>query len=1453
MVFAATWMATMGGAFAQDMLMEAPPGMDNGIAPMTQYGEGGYFSQDLGTILRLRYSTESYGQLGRGNFDIGTMPVWTFDDSAAFVDGQVTLNELQGVGYNIGVGLRRLTNPGYSRGAGRVVGISFWTDGTSTDEGNFFPQIGLSLESLGDMWDFRANGYLPLGPESQQGDFTPTGVVGFEGNSISQLTQAVLNTSYSVAEAEAARRLGAERDAWAFAGPYFVGNDDEDSVGYRVGVRGYAYPDVLLQLAVTDDEIFKTNAAFSITWFVGRTRTDFQPACGVPDRLREPVLRNDYVALSRSFITSGIPLLNPDGDPIRVVHVNGNTDVLGDGTFEQPLADSQFDEVDLFSQEGDIILAWAGSDFQNVANSIVLQDDQRLLGEGGGIDHTVATLEDGTILIPETSPGARDNPDIPTLLNPAADDEGAIILANINEVNNFVINGDGTGAGGDTDSAIISQAIGSGNPVLRNLTISNLEVDGIRLTPLTEVDSEDSDNDGNVTETFVRGNVTIANVTFDEIDEDDIDIDAFTATDVTLPNVTLQEVISITNVESDGNGGRSIAIANTHAGAGRTVTLSDFDYNGGGDSLGGIVLTNFDSTFNATNSTLTGGDVLGAGAQILGDSDGTMTFANTVVFNDLGGIGFDINGDASGTDSLGGTITVNGTITTAGTGRSVRVQNVTNPANIDFNGNITDNAGGILIGDDVVAANGNSGGTITFATGTIDLDIASGNAVTVANNTGATIEFTGPVDIDATGAANGLVAFGGGTLRYSNTANSIDAVNGQAVRIQNMTIQAANGVVISDIRRTGAVAAAAVQLEDNTGGPITLGNVADATPGDSGTLQGGAGADTVVINDSANVTMSNIIINNGADGTGVHIEKTTAGTQVVNLNDLEINGGDRGIDVVGDGNAGDTLNLTVNDNQILDSTELGVIFDNVDSGTIAFVNTDIDGDSDNNGGTAGARGVLINGSNASFNFDVNSSVADFNGTTFQVNEAGAANASSGSITFAGDIINNAAHDTGGRSVLVQQVSGGTVNFTSVSSIEDANLGILVEDNTGGTISFLGDNNLNTGANTAVRLDDNTGATINFANLDIDTTTGIGFHATDGGTLAVTGTTNTIDTTGTGIGLQLENLTIGATGVSFQSVNVNGAANGVILRNLTGGTVAIGNAGGADGDGGTLNTTGTAVVVENTQNVILRNMEITGATTAIDLNHSAAATTSMNVTIDGVDVAAAVSALGMDVDAGSSQAFSLTVDNSTFNEELDIDATGDGTFTLVFEDSTITTGADVIALALNFSGSFTDDDADVTIQRNTITTNDNSAFRFLSEGASAKTVNMLVDNNNFTNNTPVATNQTVSIQSHDGTLLNATIFDNEITNLDATTGEEFFIEAADGGDVVLNLAGNSANSGGGSDNGNFTLREEQAVGSVFSVFEKNATIVTETRNSGNIVLDPNDPNQFDEALSPPPTP
>jgi hypothetical protein len=1365
---AALWLAAAAAvAPGQDMPMPGmESGFDNGAAPMSDFGAVNFFSQDLGTVLRLRYNTESYGQNDHGNFDIGTMQVLTCDDWIAFCDGQVTMNDVQGVGFNVGTGLRWMTYPPYSLD-GRIDGVSIWADGTSTEEGNFYPQLGISYESLGEAWDLRANGYTPLGPQDQLGDFVPTGAIDFQGNSISRITEAVVNSSLYSAEVEIARRLGPERDAWAFAGPYYLANDDDDSFGYRAGVRGYAYPDLLLQIAVSDDEIFHTNATFSVVWFVGRTRTDYQPACGVPDRFREPVMRHDYVILAQSTAIGGIPLTQNDGSALRVVHINGNTTTPGDGTFERPLAEQQFDEVQNFSQDGDIILAWAGSVFTG-EGSAVLQEDQRFLGEGDGLEHVVITAEEGTIPIPETRPGAR-NLARPMIVDAIGD---AIVAANGNEVANFDFEG------------------GTGNAIF--------------------------------------GNNLTTNVNFHHMDVTD---------------------------------GGDFAIALSNVATTSAVSLDEFRYDGGAGAAGGIQLTNFDGTFTAFDSTFTNGTM--AGLSVVGDSDGTVTFQATTSFSSVDGTAVDINGDVGGADQLGGTITINSAITND-TGRSVSVQGLAAAANIDFTGNVTDTGTGILV-------NSNAGGTTTFATGTLDLDLdtAGATAIAVTNNAvAATTEFLGPISITNTSSANGFVATDGGTLEVSNTGNSISTVTGQVVRIEDTTI-AGDGVNFADINRTAAAATSAVELRNNSNelGPITLGVPGD-TAGESGTITGGT-ADAIVIDNSPNVSVSGITINNTSAVSGVLVNKTTSGDQTVNLNNLRINSGNFGVEVTANGAAAGDLVMTINDTEAFSSTDAGMSFGNVDNGSISVFNATIDG---NNAGAA-ADGVRITDSNASITFDIDTTIQEFSGTDFQVDGG------SGTISFAGDIRNsNAAPtpgDTLGRSVEIRTRTGGSVTFTSTSNITDDNQGVLVQNNSGGTVRFDGTNDLDTGANQALTVSGNTGGTYNFNNFDITTTSGTGvsvtgnsagtlinfngldinstaggtgFNAVGPGTLTVSGAGNTIMTT-TGTGLNIQDMTIGDGGVAFQSVNVNGAVNAIMLEDLTGtGLVLLGDPAGALNSGGTLTTTGTAIIVRNVQLAELNNLRIASAgDDGLLIEHTSAATTTMEVTLDSLNIDATTNA-GIDIAADNDDnEFRLRLRDSDLEENVAMAVTGNATVFLLVENTDITVSGAADAFALTFAGGARN--GEITFQdNNNFSAGDGRALFIDSTGPEAKLIDLLVEDSDFFSmNNAIAA---ADIRSRDNTTLNATI---EGNTFDAPAAANDFDMRTDSatGRIRLKLGGVDAADMNTADGGAGTFIVREITGD-FDIFEVNETATLDSRNQGAVDTDPNDA-AFDDLPAAPPRP
>lgn len=1270
-------------------------------APVMESGGGDFFSQDLGTLLRLRYNTESYGQDRRGNFDIGTMQVQSFEDAIAFFDGQVTLNDVNGVGYNLGVGFRWLHWSPFPIEPERITGFSFWTDGTSTESGNFFPQVGLSFESLGDRWDLRINGYIPVGEKSQLGSFTPTGNISYNENFLVEQTIADRNTSFYVAEAEIAARLMADRDAWAFAGPYTLVNDDEDTAGYRAGFRGYAYPDLLLQIAVSNDDIFKTNAAFQATWFVGRTRNNFQPACGLPDRMREPVMRNDYVALRRTTELGGNPLTGTDGEPIRIVHVNSAAADGGNGTFEHPL--NNVGNVEANSIDNDIVMLWSQSIFLN-QNTLNLQDNQRLLGEGNGEFFTVTTQERGTVVLPETSPGARD---LARAVIRGTTGAGAVRLADTNEVANFDIDGTGSLAGAE---GIFSPGTGAGNPNIHDLDISNVSGAGIQFTPLTRP------NDSNPALSTVAGNVTIDDVNFNNMGGVEIDINSFTSTDVTNPNVTLQETIAISDVNSQEGSDIGVWLRNTHNGRTATIlnytngtagtagsgggalasgvlafegtAIDDFDgdvtltnidifnntgyavhfsnisedsastitnnngltWNGGTGAAGGFRFNNFDGSIIANSSAMSNGTL--SGVRVTGTSAGSISLNSSVTFDsiDPGAGEAVINVGPGGTDSFTGSLLVNGPITNHDTGRLVSIQRVTgSTASVNLAAAMTDvanaNSTGILVAN-------NTDGTITFG-GVLTVDTTNSNGIDLENNNdNADILFNGQLKVTTDGAtARAFEATGGGTLTVAANNNEI-TTNGSAGVVMDDMVISATGANFSNVN-VASSADNGVSLTNNTGGPITIGTLGDPV-GDSGTIENTVG-DAVVIGNSANVSVNSLRINTTAGQSGVLVDKTTTGTQTTNLSDLEINDGEIGVEVTGNGTG--TLNMTVNDTTINDPTGFGISIDDIDAGTIAVNGTTIDGDTAN----AGAQGVQIANSNATITFDSATSIENFAGTSFEVT------AGNGNVTYNGEITS-----TIGQSVLVQNRTGGTVTLSSASTVTDTGGGVRVTGNTAGTVNFNGILDLDTTVNDAVRLTNNTGSNINFtppgANpLDINTTTGRGFVALNGGTLTVAGTNNSITTT-TGTGLQIEGMTIGS--VDFESVDVNGATHGVRLVNNTSGTITVGDTGAAVGAGGTLqNTVDQAIYVENSNatfnGVTVQNAGNAANENAVEILHTNS--TAMTANLNRLTVSNATALRdGVVIDGtGGSGTFNANIQN------LDVDVTGTGL--VVDEGVTLTAG------------------------------------------------------------------------------------------------------------------------------------------------------------------------------------
>lgn len=198
------------------------------------------------------------------------------------------------------------------------------------------------------------------------------------------------------------------------------------------------------------------------------------------------------------------------------------------------------------------------------------------------------------------------------------------------------------------------------------------------------------------------------------------------------------------------------------------------------------------------------------------------------------------------------------------------------------------------------------------------------------------------------------------------------------------------------------------------------------------------------------------------------------------------------------------------------------------------------------------------------------------------------------ISYAGDV----AHATGYVASVTGR-SGGAVTLSG--DLLASGRGILVQNNTGGSVSFTGSSKvLNTAATPAVSLLNNSGAATSFSGggLSITTTTGTGFSASSGGTVTVTGANNVIGAVG-GTAISVVNTTVGTGGLTFRAISASGGANGIVLEN-TGtsyGLQVTGN--GSAGSGGVIQGTvgadgsnsGIGVYLSNAHNVELSWMQL----------------------------------------------------------------------------------------------------------------------------------------------------------------------------------------------------------------------------------------------------------------------
>jgi len=1395
-------LATIGLALAANVdeyLYAQGPVADIGggsgdVVPTSYAGSGSFFNRKLGTALRFNYRTQGYGTQS-GVLSVGGMKVTSLGEGETwFFDGQGTLSDDFGGGFNAGLGYRVLADTGLGFDPQRIFGVGFWTDGQSTAADNFFSQLGFNIESLGDSVDFRLFGSFPLDRSKTSNPIqTSISDLSYVGNNLFAGTEDVtIDTALSVIDGEMAKRIH-DLEAWAFIGGYQLAGGGIDATGYRFGVRGYAVPDLALSLQVTDDDVYATNVMFGITWFVGRTSRRNLPTGTILDRFREPVLRNNFIATTSRAVSraSGAALTDSETTAtMRIVHVDSGAAAGGDGTFENP-----YDTIAAVngagSMENDKILVRSGSTFAGADGSFMAQSGQDILGEGlnsvgDAILHSVGTVEQGLVVLPETSTGSSMG--AAPVINGVGD---VFTLAENNVVNNFVING-------GTRAVFASDVNSAAAPTLSNLDINGPTGNAIALvnvTGTTIIENTVTIDDAVGTALFIDGGEDGMSIAAEINDSNGLVMDIQNRTGGTIA----YSGMVTDNVDNDNTLSNGILIANNmnatvnltstvnlDTGASNAVEIRNNNGALGGDVGTTITFADLIATSAAGNTV----DIADGGVVTFNNINSTASITNTGTGNAVV-----ISGDPVAENNA--TVSIAADITNSVGGRALDIQNRT-ANNVTVTGNVTGSAEGILLQD-------NSAGQYSF-TGEVRIDTTANDAFTMTDNEGASVSMT-DVQI-STVSGNALNVTGGGTLTITdpNGTNTIGTLGtGTAVTILGNANGDATVSINAAVSTTGA--GRTVDIQNRTLNDVTF----------SGTVSDEGLGLLVQNNTGGNIIFTDTVTANTGANTGIDLDTNLGTTISFNGLDIDTTSG-IGFRAVGGGNL--VVTSPAGTNTIDTTTGQGLVLNGItiNPGNATFDSVTVNG---------AANGIALT------NLDGTGQVRIGSGTN--AGDGGTLTTTGTAITV--DNVDNllvtnvTVNNTTAAGLNVTNQNGGTATFTGLNVTTTTADAVTVTANTGGTISF-NDLTATTGNGNVVTLATNPGATLSFNGMNLNSTgTGNGFSATGGGTLSASGTNNIA--TLTGVGLRIEDMTIAGGGAAFSSVSVDGAANGVVLNNLTGGQVTVGSSATASS---LANTTGDAIQITNVANANIVNVDVTGAGgDGLSITNNNA--NSMNVSVDDLTVDSA-SGAGIDADQTGDGAFTLLVDNSDINSTVDINANGAGDLDLTFDDSFVdTTGNDVaFTLAIGTSTNT----AAVRIRRSEFTAVNAEAFNMQITSAASKTVNFLFDDNTASNNSLSAT---VEIDASQATILNATITDSFFNN--AGAGDDFDI-ASNSATTVINMQLNNNTANGGA--GNFTLRELNA--SDFNIQDRDTV---EARNTGGFTFDSlpaGDVTDFDNIISVP---
>ncbi len=364
---------------------------------------------------------------------------------------------------NAGLGLRYL-------GERRVWGANAYYDYRNTHRLHY-NQAALGFEMLGERWDFRINGYLPVGKKRSHGFSLKFDH--FAGHNLFLSRKH----EYALASVDSEVAYHMDRIEWlpveVAAGPYYLRGNDQTAWGGKLRAALDFDQYFRLEGNVSYDNLFKwigQGQASIIIPFGPRKRWTCRTECEeVPKCLCKTLVRRAYQRVVRSEIVpvdtkrrTQVAIDPTTGAPFFFVFVDNLSG--SDGTFEDPYATLAAAQAN--SSPHNIIYVFTGNGTATGMNSgIVLKDFQQLLGSS--VTHSIATTQ-GVIAIPSLTST------LPIIGNTG----GAVVaVANGNTISGLAINNlNGTGISQSNAGITITDLTITNNAILSNTSVSRVGI-----------------------------------------------------------------------------------------------------------------------------------------------------------------------------------------------------------------------------------------------------------------------------------------------------------------------------------------------------------------------------------------------------------------------------------------------------------------------------------------------------------------------------------------------------------------------------------------------------------------------------------------------------------------------------------------------------------------------------------------------------------------------------------------------------------------------------------------------------------------------------------------------------------------------------------------------------------------------------------------------------------------